>query len=248
MYQHNILEKYGNLIAGTSYRTNENSIFDLGFKRLENEVVVQNREKLFNSFSSSIKCGVFLQQIHSANVETINSNEKSKGGIDPKTAIPETDGIITNETGIVLCIQTADCLPVFIFDPVKKVIALLHAGWRGTEKKITAQSINKFIDQFNSNPKDLIVSFGPAIRDCCYEVSADFKSKFSEDVLYKRNGHYYMDLVQENTNQALSRDVKNDNILSESSLCTACNLDLFFSYRKEGESSGRLVSFLSLKD
>ncbi len=242
----NIIEKFGDIQAGTTFKTNHDRDFNLSLLAGDTSHSLENRKHLCQFISHSLDHAVFAQQVHSNHIAVVSLNEKGAGAFQPENAISECDSMITKDKNLVLCIQTADCLPVFILDPIDNIIAMVHAGWRGTEKKILFKTIQKMLNAFDSKPENLIISFGPGIHSCCYEVSADFQQYFSAEVLEKRHNKYYLDLIKENSLQAIETGVTEKNILTESSLCTCCHLDKFFSYRKEGDQSGRIVSFLAL--
>ncbi len=198
-----------------------------------------NRQELFKMLSASPEDAIFPHQIHSNFVEIISPQKNNP--------IPECDALITNDLNTILTIQTADCFPIFIFDPNQHTIALIHAGWRGTHSKILPQTINKLCTHFQCIPGNLIISFGPGIRACCYEVSDDFMNYFPNGSLIQINQKYHLDLIKENTNQAITNGIHPKNILSGSSICTSCNNDLFYSYRKEKGQCGRMISILTMK-
>ncbi len=245
MYQHNVIESMGPLVGGTTYRNYNGLDFNLSLRAGDTSQSRSNRKDLFHNLSLPLENGVFPQQVHGNEVLQITSTRKDLE--EDSSTVSKCDGLMTSEGELVLSIQTADCYPIFIYDPIQKAIALIHAGWRGTAQKITVKTIELLSHTYQSNPEDLIVSIGPGIQSCCYEVSIEFMDHFSAQVLKERNGQFYLDLLKENVLQAQSASVLEDNILTESSLCTACHVDQFYSYRKEGPLSGRMMSFLSLK-
>jgi YfiH family protein len=205
---------------------------------------LNNRINIFDSIELPLSYCVFAKQIHDNHIVNISSSHRGCGAFSDDNAINNCDGFITNKKNIALCIQTADCLPIFILDKKNGIISNLHAGWRSTVKKIIIKGINLLIELYNSNPKDIIISFGPCIRECCYEVSADFKNTFNKESIHNKKGRYYLNLIKENIEQAKTLGVHN--ILSDSALCTSCNIDLFYSHRKEGLKSGRTMSLFAL--
>ncbi|GMT49373.1 MAG: laccase domain protein [bacterium] len=245
MYQHNVIENTGRVTAGTTHREYDGKDFNLSLGAGDTSQSLSHRKALFYSLSLPLENGIFARQVHGDKVLEISLSEKGLEGDGP--TLPECDGLMTSRPEVVLCIQTADCYPIFMYDPVHQAIALIHAGWRGTARKITYKTIHLLSEAYQSNPEDLIVSIGPGIHSCCYEVSHQFMDDFSPQVLKKRKDQYYLDLLKENVLQAQAAAVPEDNILIESSLCTVCHLDRFYSHRKEGSLSGRMVSFLSLK-
>ncbi len=116
-----------------------------------------------------------LRQVHGNKVLAVFS-----GDVPQQGDLPEADAVVTNVPGIFLSIRTADCLPVFLCDPQKKCIGLAHAGWKGTNQKIVVKTVEALERYYGSNPKDILVEFGPAIRECCYEVGPEFEKTFPE--------------------------------------------------------------------
>ena len=163
--------------------------------------------------------------------------------------------MITNEPGIVLSTFYADCVPLFIVDPVKKAIGLSHSGWRGTVEKMGKVTIQKMTEEYGSNPEDIIAAIGPSICVDCYEVSMDvadaFKEAFKEAdnleqiVIPKSNEKAQLDLWQANLAVFLEAGVKRENIILPD-ICTACNKELLFSHRASNGKRGNLGAFLML--
>ena len=177
----------------------------------------------------------FPKQIHSGYVEIA-----SRPGI-----VPNTDGIISPGGSIVCSIQVADCIPLFLADPLNGIIGLVHAGWRGVEKRIIPDTVNKMVRKGGS--RDGIIAFmGPSIRQCCFEIGPDVSKKFPIDCLINGNGdRSFLDLQRVATNQLIHSQILAKNILS-SEECTKCNPDKYFSYRRSGEKAGRMISVIGL--
>ena len=159
-------------------------------------------------------------------------------------ALEDADGILTDRRGLAIAVRTADCLSVFLYDPRNEAIGLLHAGWRGTRQQISARAVALMRKQWDSNPGDLRVAFGPAIRSCCYRVGASFLEHFPEETLKRKEG-YFFDLPQANKNQLVGAGVGAANIM-DCAVCTCCDAACF-SYRRQRESAGRMISIMMLK-
>ncbi len=159
-------------------------------------------------------------------------------------ALEDADGTLTNRRGLAIAVRTADCLSVFLYDPQHEVIGLIHAGWRGTRQRIAAQAVAIMRKEWNSNPKDLLVAFGPAIRSCCYRVSVPFLEYFPKETVKRKQG-YFFDLPEANKNQLVGSGVNAGNIL-DCAVCTRCETECF-SYRREGDAAGRMISVMMLK-
>ncbi len=163
------------------------------------------------------------------------------------------DAIVTSRTNLAVCIKTADCVPVFIVDRVKKIIAVVHAGWRGTALEITAKVVHLLIEKYGSSPRDILTAIGPSIGQCCFEVDAPtanafFEQKNNEAFLFPgaRPGKWMLDLAEANRRQILHCGIPEENI-DVSDLCTSCRQDLFFSHRGSGGITGRQVNFMMIK-
>ena len=161
-----------------------------------------------------------VNQEHSDNI-CIVENEYKKS--------TTADGIITQISGIALCISVADCVPVFLFDPTKTVLGLIHAGREGTRKHVTVKAVNIFLNKFNSNPDDIISIIGPSIGPCCYHLPDELLNLCSKDGLVITDKHT-VDLWQSNKKQLLDSGINKDKIfISEE--CTCC-LNYYYSYRR----------------
>ncbi len=166
----------------------------------------------------------------------------------PENEIKETDALVTNKTGICLCVQTADCVPILLFDPEKNVIAAVHAGWRGTVKKIAEIAVHKMVQNYGSLPEKIIAAIGPSISPDIYEVGDEVVEEVklsipnAEKVLHqKSSGKFYLNLWEANRQILLENGLqyKNIEILGE---CSFSETEKYFSARKEGVETGRMVS------
>jgi YfiH family protein len=144
-----------------------------------------------------------------------------------------------------LAILTADCLPIFFFDPKTPAIGLAHAGWRSTQEDIVSKTLKLMKDTFNSQIEDVCIGFGPAIRKCCYEVQEEFNGPFPAHII-KKGSRYYLDLAGANRKQVFDFGVRPQNFF-DPEICTSCRNEDFFSYRREGESCGRMMSVIMLR-
>ncbi|MDE2231758.1 MAG: peptidoglycan editing factor PgeF [Candidatus Omnitrophica bacterium] len=155
----------------------------------------------------------------------------------------DADAYMTDEKDLPIAIRTADCVPVFIFDPVHRVIGLAHAGWKGTHKAIAAKTVHRMKARYASRPSDLKIVLGPGIRKCCYRVGKEFYTYFPAH-LYRRDGFIYADMMAANRDQLLQAGVPKENIF-DSGLCTCCNTN-YFSFRRDGPKAGRMISLMML--
>ena len=229
------------------------------------ETVAENRRKFQSALGAAAHQLFPLKQIHSDVIHLFfqNSAGTFKG-----------DASATNRPGILLGVQTADCVPILLVDPKKRAVAAIHAGWRGTLARITQKAVGRMQLEFGSNPSQLLAAIGPSIGPCCYEVAADFVSKFTAQFAdaadyfdephsgeepnplqwlnMKPPGHQpppknvHLDLRKANCSQLLAAGLRAQNIFA-SNLCTACRTDLLFSHRREGPLSGRLMAAIAIR-
>ena len=175
------------------------------------------------------------KQVHSAEVKFVYTPGE----------IAATDSLISNSSSIVLSIQVADCIPLFLADPLNGVIGLVHAGWRGVEKRIIPDTINKMV-QKGASIEGMIAFIGPSIRQCCFEIGPEVSNKFPIDCLINGNrDRSFLDLQRVAIDQLLGSQVWEKNVLS-SEECTKCNPDKYFSYRRSGAKAGRMIGVIGL--
>lgn len=209
-----------------------------------------NENKLINSIFNSNKKVVSLKQVHGNKVVLIDENFMGK--FDP-THLIEGDGLITNLDNVILKTYHADCTPIYFVDSKNKVIGLAHAGWRGTYANIMSEMLDKMTYEYGSILEDVEIFIGPAIKGCCYEISRDlfeqFKGRYNNylEAFSNKGNNYNLDLQTINYNQALDKGVLDEKIYM-AEICTSCNIDRFYSYRKENGTNGRLVTAISLKN
>ncbi len=166
------------------------------------------------------------------------------GGVGASKGSPDADAYVTNEKNLPIAIRTADCVPVFIFDPDHRAIGLAHAGWKGTYKAIAAKTIQKMQEKYASQPSALKIVLGPSIRKCCYQVGEEFRHYFPSYVS-DQGGYLYVDVISVNRDQLLQAGVLQENIF-DSGICTCCNKN-YFSFRRDTEKAGRMISIMMLK-
>ena len=162
------------------------------------------------------------------------------------------DGIITDKADTPLLTQSADCLLILIYDPVKRVVGNIHASWRGTLGEIAKNAVAKMQEYYVSKIEDLRIAISPAIGTCCFEVGEDVANMFhtkipySEKFIDNKNGQIYINLWGINKYQFIQCGVLDNNI-DTANLCTKCNSKLFYSYRRDGEKTGRFGAIIFIK-
>ncbi len=223
---------------------------------------------------------VMPHQCHTTNVQIVGRNECGRGirlsllNCDKASEntelkdIPgteeEVDGQITNESGVVLYVLGADCVPVFIVDTEKRVISAVHAGWRGTIGNIAGRAIEKMQSEFGTNLQNIKAVIGPSICRDCYEVSEDVAEKFIEkymnpdhtevdvvrpasgDFSDNPTGKYFLNLWEANRINLINAGVPGQNI-EISGHCTKCHPDIFFSHREHGDARGVNIGYIFIK-
>jgi YfiH family protein len=168
-----------------------------------------------------------LKQIHSSRVLPAAS---------PGSA-GEGDALIVRQPGLAASIRTADCFPVLLADPSTRSAAAIHAGWRGTDAGIVGSALAAMREAFGTNPKDVLAAIGPGIGPCCYEVGLDVAQKFGMAAAGR------LDLAAENRRQLLAAGIPSGQI-DQVGGCTFCNAAQFFSWRRDHDRAGRMISFI----
>ena len=209
--------------------------------------IIANRQLLAKAFGSETLHFVVANQTHSDHIRII-TKQTAQGWEALADAIEDCDALISNQRDIVLTILTADCVPILLYDPKQEVIAAIHAGWKGTKAEIVTKTIAKMQEVFNTNPKDIIAGIAPSIGRCCYEVGEDVAHHFSHipHAYTPKHDKYMLDLPYINKMQLIDAGVLEKNI-EMSDICTACEVDNFFSYRQEQGCSGRFMSMITLQ-
>jgi YfiH family protein len=250
--------------GGHSYLS-EKRVLNLGFVEWDTrEAVLKNRAAFQSALGANKLDLVTLKQTHSDAVLRFDA---------PSSEPCHGDASITNHSGLLLGVQTADCVPILLVDKRNRAVAAIHAGWRGTLHRIAEKAVGHMQMQFGAKTADLLAAIGPSIGGCCYEVgtevAAQFLSQFAEApdwfdefrtgdepnpvqwLNMMPPGHQpppknvLLDLRKANRAQLLVAGLNPKNIFV-SDLCTACRPDLFFSYRKEGAMTGRHISAIGV--
>ena len=251
--------------GGASVLPSGERVLNLGFMEWDKHESVQRNRAAFQAAIGGAKAQLVpLKQIHSGIVQFFSGTpgEPCRG-----------DASISDAAGLLLAVQTADCVPILLLDPKKRAVAAVHAGWRGTLARILEKTVGEMRVRFGSRPADLQAAIGPSIGACCYEVGTELVTEFSsqfdgaEDFFDELRtgeepnplqwlnmmppGHQpppknvRLDLRKANRAQLLAAGLRDANIFA-SELCTACHPSLLFSYRKEGPVSGRLMAAIGI--
>lgn len=228
-----------------------NLAFHVGDKE---ENVFKNRAKLAQSFSISLQNFTESNQVHGTGIAIINQEERRNRAIDGLTTIKSSDAMITDQKNICLLIFVADCVPVLLYDRRKKIIALVHAGWKGTVSLITQKTIQRMQSHWSCSSEDIFCAIGPSIGPCCYQVGSEVIKKFravfpkEQNIinLVSSDGKGYLDLWETNRWQLLYSQVPEKNI-EVARLCTFCHSEIFFSSRKDNGYTGRFAAGIMLR-
>lgn len=231
------------------YTLRKNGI-NIQVKNEDSEQLIDSYKKVSKALNIDWKTIVKPHQTHTDRVEIVEDVNKE---------FSEVDGLITNKNNIMLCTTSADCTSLIMYDDNKKVVGDIHSGWRGTAKKIAKKAVQKMIDEYGSDPKDIICAICPCIRKCHFEVEEDVKEIFRRKFEYTgrlseiiETGRvvdgvqkYNIDTVLINKIILEEAGVRRENIL-DSGICTVCNSKEFHSHRADRENSGRNGAFVEL--
>ncbi len=222
-----------------------------GFNEDDAEHIYENRRrflKLFDGVWTLTGCW----QVHSGDVRIVHNQQEAQMKPGVLGDDEYCDALVSNAPQILLAIKTADCVPVLIGDPKTGAFAAVHAGWRGTSSSIVRNAINQLEREFGACPADLRAAIGPAANNCCYEVGSDVIDRFKElcpqsDHLFTptRAGHARIDLQKANRDQLVAAGISPEKI-HVAPLCTMDRNDLFFSYRREKKTLGRVGRLMSV--
>ena len=209
--------------------------------------IVANRQKIISELDLAEKTYfVVADQTHGDNIAVITETE-TKGWESLEDSVSDSDALITDLPGVMLVILTADCVPILLYDKKKKAVAAIHAGWKGTRSEIVFKTVEKMIEIYGSDPIDILAGIAPSIGKCCYEVGENVAKHFTKipDALSHKDHKFMLDLPAINHYQLLKAGLLESNI-ELSGVCTACEVDSFFSYRKEQGCSGRFMSLIGI--
>ena len=227
------------------------SLLNLGVATADDrENVTQNFALFCNDVGIDPGHLVMAKQIHSTRVLTAKKKDAGRN-LAAFDSFEEADGFVTNEPGVCLTSFSADCTPILFLDPVKRVVASVHSGWRGTLGQIACQGIDAMQKQYGSQSKDILVAMGPSIKQCHFEVGEEVYRLFSEkfgdvarDNTLQKGNKYYIDTDAINVHSLMSMGILKEHIFCHPD-CTFCDSETFFSYRRDGET-GRMCAMIEL--
>ncbi len=243
---------------------------NLGFTKDDSKAAVErNRAAFSRELTSGSWPLVTLRQVHSDAIRFVEAPSKSQ---------LVGDGLITSTPGLLLAIQTADCLPIILVDSKHRAVGVFHAGWRGTLKRIVEKGVGEMRRRFGTRPRDLKAAIGPGVHGCCYQVGKEVREKFESQFAYAAKlfreveesdpvrekypmlfltarppGHSELPKkifldLVEANRQQLLAAGVPAKSIEASPLCTICNTDLLFSYRAENGQTGRMMGAVGIRE
>ncbi len=206
--------------------------------------VEANHRLIYQTLGLLSKQVVTARQVHGNAVAIVGRDEGGK-------AIPASDALITGTPGVNLMLRFADCLPIFLYDPGRRVVGLGHAGWRGTASRLAQRMVAMMVERFESDPTNMIACLGPAIGPCCYQVGAEVAELLRagledwERALHRLEGNgFWLNLWEANRQQLVGAGIPDIEI---SHMCTACHTGEFFSHRAERGRTGRFAAVIGIR-
>jgi YfiH family protein len=210
----------------------------------QHELVEANHDLIYQALDIPRGDVATARQVHGSRVALVGWGDRGR-------VIPATDALITDMQGLSLMLRFADCLPVLLYDPVRRAIGLAHAGWRGTVKGIAAKTVAAVMQAYGSQPADIVAGLGPCIGPCCYQVGSEVIEAVRANFNHwrgllrpQRDGSLHFDLWEANRLQLAEAGVEEIDV---SRICTACRTDEFFSHRAEGAQTGRFAVVLGMR-
>ena len=229
------------------------------------EDVLSNRRKLAESLGFSLEDWTCGEQTHGKHIAVVTAEDRGRGSLDRASAFQSTDGLLTNVPGVLLTSFYADCVPLYFYDPVQRVAGLAHAGWKGTVAEIAGAMVSKMTEVYGSDPRHILAAIGPSIGECCYEVDdyvmnhvRDLEETLAADASHETRPALYTKSKSDDSKSMLNLKELNLRIMIKAGIlpthiecttwCTSCNPDLFFSFRKEQGVTGRMTSWIGIKE
>ena len=218
----------------------------------EPDRVRENYRRMCDAIGLPMERLVLSKQVHLCHVQKVTAADAGNGFFS-ENRFEDADALMTDERNVPLVIFTSDCVPVFLYDPEHKAIALVHAGWRGTVGGICRNTVEAMNREYGTDPGKVLAAIGPSICRKCFEIGPEVAEQFEvafagacDEVLRKGGGdRFYADLWRANEIMLLSAGVRKENI-TVSGLCTMCRPELFFSHRATNGLRGSNAGFLML--
>ncbi len=238
-----LYDNYGISTVKDGYSKGSYKYNNMSFNTKEDKsIIIKNREKLAKCIGYTLNDFVIGEQTHSSNFYKVEISDKGCGAYDIESAIKNNDALYTFESNIVLATYHADCVPIFFTSKKHKLIGIIHAGWGGTSKHITYNTLNHIISTYNINPEDIKVHIGPSISQENYEVGKDVLEKLGsyKEAFINSHNSAYADIALINKLQVMSLGITN---IDHDDRCTYKHSDLFYSHRRDN-NTGRMLAFI----
>lgn len=224
---------------------------NLSFTRGDDPARVRENFTRFCAAAGLPADGVVISaQEHHTTVQSVTAADRGRGLT--REGFHDVDGLITDVPGVVLCTQYADCVPLLFADPVRRVVATSHAGWRGTVQQIGAVTVRRMAEDYGCRPSDILCGIAPSIGPCCFEVDAPVYEAFTALSVFDGGCYtagpgekYLIDLWEVNRRILLAAGIPAGNV-TVTDLCTRCHPDLFWSHRATGSARGSLAAFIGM--
>ncbi len=246
---------------------------NLGFTEHDSRAAVERNREIFLK-EMGVTNGrrswplISLRQIHSDLIHRVDGVQVDRMPADPLAG----DGVVTDTPGLLVAVQTADCLPIILVDRKRRAVGVFHAGWRGTVKRIVEKGVGEMRRHFKSDPRDLVAAIGPGVQGCCYEVGEEIRTKFEAQFTYASSlfrqvkesdpvrekypllfltarapGHSQLPVkLFLDLVEANRRQLLDAGVMAKNieavGPCTACHTELLFSYRTEKGVTGRMMA------
>ena len=254
-----LFEKEEFIVHASSTReggVSENELGKMNFgaaTRDSSENIRRNYEIFCKATGINIENIVISSQYHNANIKLCTKNDCGSGVLRP-LEYSDIDGLVSNESGVTLCVFSADCIPVLFADAENKAVGACHCGWKGTFKKLSGLTADAMHENFGSSYENLKAVIAYGIRGCCYEVSEELYMNFISEfprientcAAEIREGRFYLDLQEINKQILLEKGLKDENI-NVARLCTCCNAGLLHSHRATAGKRGIMGHFIGIK-
>ena len=236
-----LLERLPRIVHAYSTRRSERNDFALGVGAAPNPLVQMNRIRFVASAGAVGWPVLKLKQIHSGTVRVMGDTSAASEAV-------EGDAAITSLHGVLLSVQTADCVPILLADSQARAIGAIHAGWRGTAARIVERTVAELGRHYQVKPRDIVAAIGPNIGVCCYEIGEEVVDAIGDGPAIERQPEWlkpHLNLGEANRRQLLTAGIPETQI-DHSSLCTRCREDLFFSFRRDGVRTGHMLSIIGI--
>ena len=235
-----LLNKFNKIVFGFSTKVSETHSEPFNYNMSlsvgdDEKIVLKNREAFAKYLNLAPQNIAYQKQIHSDIIKYVDC-----GGTHG-----ESDALITDKPNIGLAISSADCSAVFIYDSVKNVIAGIHSGWRGTQKRIVTKTLLEMKTRFSYQPEDLFAYIAPSISQNNYEVGKEVAKQFDQKYLKVKGDKFLLDVSANNYDMLQEFGIPSANI-EKSDLCSYANNKLLHSYRREGAKSGRALGIIAI--